>query len=366
MASPSFKFGFEIEMLVKPKPHVATRLELEQDAKKKLKNAAAIRKRNRDRIISFLENELRKISGIRVAGEQLEGENFRDLRLSWGVLGDQSLDVAEGNGYCRHSQETPRYPPKSTLISFVHQMISRRLKIADGLEIVSETLLFKDPWKWKINSVWRTVFGNFDLKRSSHCGTHVHTSMVDSKWDTQTVASVCKGVLIFSPVFDSLKPFQDRSREHCQNNYNANRELADRFRRAQNRSAPQIFTKFIDQHINLLELVEAFSPKRSVAWNLQNLLPGGKHTIEHRLPPQVFTAEQTWQWIIFTVAFINFCLDADFSKFENGWPDVQKLYEKLTSAMHESVRNLHCRTLMNLGSSPPPFKVSDFQMFPLN
>ena len=92
---------------------------------------------------------------------------------------------------------------------------------------------------------------------------------------------------------------------------------------------------WIESFVDEETLCNEMSPTKAVSWNFKNAVPGGCGTIEFRRPPQVTSTEATKHWIAFTLRFITYSFNCDFSKLTR-----KPSTEDLRNAIHWAAEHL--------------------------
>ena len=94
-----------------------------------------------------------------------------------------------------------------------------------GLELVSSVMWPDHHWSLSCSRVWNSLTSDFEVLRTTSCGTHVHVSMVPGPKIAGTfdkVKRIAKAVVYFERCVDSLMPADRLQNRFCRSNrYNS-------------------------------------------------------------------------------------------------------------------------------------------------
>ncbi|KZF24818.1 hypothetical protein L228DRAFT_56544 [Xylona heveae TC161] len=267
----SYKFGIEIETIIKLKPSTHIDLiDVPTTARDKDHNRAAVHR--------FVAERLGEESlGVITSHRESDGKH-------WFIIYDESVNEADENMY--------------------------------ATEIVSPAFPLNSNWQKELSLVFQILDTYFTTVKDASCGTHVHISRADSDFSIVNTKPILKACIYFQEAIEKCLPVYRRNANWCCPNVEMSEELTELYPRESGQSFKRIFDR-VDATTTMEDIVSLFSPSRHATWNLRNILYQ-RGTIEFRAPPQVLTARSTIHWIAFAVAFLELSTTCSFSRKEQA------------------------------------------------
>jgi hypothetical protein len=209
-----------------------------------------------------------------------------------------------------------------------------------------------DEWGAELEAILAALTtSGYILRPSPHCSTHVHISGAPTPFAPVELASLARSVLLFEQALDALMPStrQDGSSPYWRQSNRANPALrglplssavavidqASDAAQASDSSLP------IVESMNLFPAASAYGRAhrkgrdfirgKVYKWNLEGMLPGGRQTVEFRLPPGCLGSEDARGWVELAIAFVAGALAGGSNAWdgnENG-TSIEELWEML-------------------------------------
>ncbi|KAI9676457.1 MAG: hypothetical protein M1817_000614 [Caeruleum heppii] len=270
MASNTYYFGIEMEMVVKPHPK-------RRDQKKWAKASRSAKGDNAE-LLRLYETLAKALGKDNIPCKVIDKVRRPDAGAgtdSWLVMTDTSI-IASKDWY--------------------------------PMEVVSRKLGSTERWRDEFEKVWRVIDDNFEVNTNDSCGTHVHLSPWFG-WSLKQVRKLSKSVFFWEAEMGQYMPPERMIYKYCLFNADASKDpkLHSVYTAAKDKDFRTIY-EWIDRFGTERELAQALSQGREVAWNFRNLL-GGTGSVEFRRAPQVKTARDAVNWASFVITFVHRALE---------------------------------------------------------
>ncbi|EGE06932.1 hypothetical protein TEQG_05985 [Trichophyton equinum CBS 127.97] len=252
-------FGIEIELLIKPKPHM-----LEVVAQ----HGYAVANIPRINMIALHKTLVEQCWLWRLPIELYNEDS--DYKEKWQVAADASIMAKDG---------------------------------FFGVEIITSILYTDKPWENQLELFWHALTDSFEVRGDPSCGTHVHFSPAGG-FTLAQLKKLTAFVTIFQPAITALIPPTRRGTDWCHPNAEVVPNLTNKYM-----TGRHVLLEWIEGFSNKTELWENISPNKIVAWNFRNAREGGCGTVEFRQPPGVVSNAATKRWVAIALALFDAGID---------------------------------------------------------
>lgn len=184
------------------------------------------------------------------------------------------------------------------------------------MEIVTPVIVADGNWTGRIDRFFSILQKNFDFRRDTTCGFHVHASFSHGSYTLQQLRNMAKAVAFWEPATArcALPSRQDRIRGFCKSNLERTGSI---FQRLTDSGPLRGLVPVVTQIDNLGrdEVVSCICPDKYRAWNFLPSRIGGHGSIEFRRPPGVVNAKKAKYWIAFTMTFLDMAVQFNPESF---------------------------------------------------